>query len=95
MKIPNQLNIGGQKYDVIITDRFKKDGQSSIGSCQPIHNKVWIEKDIPKTQQESTFLHEIIEVINSNNDLGMTHQQISTLETQLYQVLKENQLLKK
>ena len=94
MKIPNQLTVGGQKYDVIITDRFKKDGNPSIGSCQPAHNKIWIEKDIPKTQKETTLLHEIIEIVNTNNDLQLNHQQISTLETQLYQILKENKLLK-
>jgi hypothetical protein len=39
----------------------------------------------------ATLLHEVIEVINEENELKLEHRAIQTLATQLFQVLKDNQ----
>ena len=38
----------------------------------------------------ATLLHEVVEVINEENELKMKHRVIQTLATQLFQVLKDN-----
>jgi hypothetical protein len=87
------LNIGGHTYKVIVKNRIK-DGIDNAGTVVVSENTIWINEDQCKTQQESTLLHEIIEAINITYDLRLKHSQITTLEVTLYQVLKDNNLLK-
>ena len=94
MKIPKHLKIGGHIYRVYYFDRGKKDANERLGSTKPYQNKIWITTDVPQSHQESTLLHEILEIINSLNDLELTENKICVLETNLYQILSENKLLK-
>jgi hypothetical protein len=93
MKIPKKLKIGGHIYTVKHRDRFREDGVEKTGSCLSVHTTLWIDNNPSKSQQESTLIHEILEALNNENELNLTHQQISTLECGLYQVLKDNRLL--
>lgn len=94
MTIPKKLKIGGLIYDVILKDRNKECGVSHYGTTDPSLMKIWIHSGISKQQQESTLIYEILEAINHNWELRLEHQQISQLETSLYQVLKDNNLWK-
>ena len=94
MKIPKVVKIGGHSYQVIVRDRDRKDGQTALGSHNARITTIWIDNQLSKSQQESTFLHEIIEAINYANLLGLNESQISSFEHNLYQVLKDNNLLK-
>ncbi len=87
------LNIGGHTYKVIVKNR-SKDGTDNAGTVIVAENTIWINGDQCETQRESTLLHEIIEAINITYNLGLKHNQITTLEVTLYQVLKDNNLLK-
>ena len=93
MIIPKTLKIGGHIYEVILRDREKNDGCHDAGTCDNGFCKIWINESWAKSQQESTLLHEIIEAINFNYKLDLTETQIHGLETSLYQVLKDNNLL--
>ena len=93
MKIPQKLKIAGQIYEIIERDRNEKDGTDNLGTSRPYRNKIWIDSSQPQSQKESTFLHEIIEIINSLYRLELKESGICTLETALYQVLKDNKLL--
>jgi hypothetical protein len=88
-----QLNIGGHTYKVIVKNRGK-DGTDCLGASCVADNTIWIDSRQCKTQQESTLLHEIIEVIDSAYDLKLKHEAIQTLEVALYQALRDNSLLK-
>lgn len=92
MEIPKKLKIGGRIYEVIL--KSEKDGNTNQGSVSNWFLKIWIEESQPKDGQEETLLHEIIEVIKANNNLEMSHQTIATLSNNLFQVLKDNNLLK-
>ena len=94
MKIPKVVKIGGHSYQVIVRDRDRKDGQTAFGSHNARITTIWIDNQLSKSQQESTFLHEIIEAINYANLLGLNESQISSFEHNLYQVLRDNNLLK-
>ena len=89
IKIIKKLKIAGYEFEVILKDRTK-DGSERSGSMLFSRQIIWIDSNQNKEQQESSLLHEIIEVINMANDLNLNHQQICVLEVGLYQVLKDN-----
>jgi len=93
MKIPRQIKIGGHIYEVRV-EAGRDIGSPNCGTCQPAQNKIYIDITQPLTQQESTLLHEVIEAINWQQKIGLEENQICQLETGLYQVLKDNKLLK-
>lgn len=94
MKIPQKIKIGGHIYGIIKRDREKEDGKSSCGTHDGKYNKIWINIAWSQSQQESTLIHEIIEAINWLQALGLEDRQVQGLEAGLYQVLKDNRLIK-
>ena len=95
MKIPKKLNILGHTYTIEFRDRDKNDGASNPASCNIMEGKIWIDTRQSQDSKEAGLLHEIIEVINYLQALKLEHNKISLLETGLYQVFKDNDLLKK
>jgi len=93
MKIPKTLKIGGINYQVIVENPHMH-GCNGVGSNNDGTAIITISNTINHQVQESTLLHEMIEAINGTNDLQLSHQTISTLETSLYQVLMDNRLLR-
>lgn len=89
MNIPDSIKIGGCTYKVEFVENLSRDRNASGQSCM---NAQWIKIDnsICQEQKESTFIHEIIEQIDAMNELKLDHQQICTLETAIYQVIKDN-----
>ena len=94
MKIPNKIKILGYDYEVIFRNRGNDDGSDNAGTHSSRSQKIWIDSDQSQQQQESTFLHEILEALNYALQLEITHKGICSLEAGLYQVLKDNNLLK-
>jgi len=83
------IKIGGCKYSVNFVDDLARDADAQGRSCG---NALWIEVDsnLPKQNQESTIIHEILEQINYRYNIGLEHHQICLLETSIYQVIKDN-----
>ncbi len=94
MKIPKQIKIGGHIFKVIIEDRDNVGADGKLGSCKASINKIWLDIKQPQTQMESTLLHEIIEALNWQMNIGISEEKICQLEAGLYQTLKDNDLLK-
>lgn len=88
MQVPKTLKIGGHEVKVI----YQEWAANNFGVSDTVPSKIYINSSACESQQASTVLHEIIENINSNCDLQLNHTQVSTLETVLYQVLKDNKL---
>ena len=89
---PKQLKIGSHKFAIKYKNLTKEEADNNSGYACVVENKIVINDSLPLTQQESTLLHEIIEVINFQYQLKLDHNIIMTLETALYQVLKDNKL---
>lgn len=88
MNIPKTLKIGGHIYKVEITD--KGLNEEDYGELDMETNTIRINSKIPKTNQESTLLHEILHALNTTLD----HELLDSLSEQMYQVLKDNKLIK-
>jgi len=95
MKIPKTCKIGGYNYEVkFVENRTKDNGDSHPASVSSQWQKIFIDSNQHKEGQESSFIHEILEAIDYHYQIGLPHDKISVLETALYGVLSENNLLK-
>jgi len=86
--MPDDIKIGGVRYKIIPADSKVIDASGKIifGSAV-IHLDETLQHDMAL----ATLLHEVIEVINEENELKLKHRVIQTLATQLFQVLKDNE----
>ena len=95
MKIPKTLKILGHQVNIVgINDLEKRNGLAATGACYFTENRIWVDSSRPTQQQEATLIHEIIEYLNAAMELDLKHNVICSLESGLYQVLKDNNLLK-
>ena len=97
MKIPKKVKIGAHTYAIEFRDDLDDE---NMGVCRPAKLKIFIDGSLPQSQQEETFIHECLHAIV--NLLGLyTHSQydeeervVQSVAHSLYQVLKENNLLR-
>ena len=95
MIIPDTVKILGYTYQVKkVNDRLKNNGVNTAGSCSCVNQTIWIDTASTQDQQESTFIHEILEALDYHLNLGLGDAKICPLESGLYQVLKDNFLTK-
>lgn len=94
MKIPDTIKILGYTYKIEkVKDRTFTHGTNNVGSCSCVHQKIWIDTNASKEQQESTLIHEVLEAINYHLRLKLGDEVICPLESAIYQVLKDNQII--
>ena len=89
MKIPKKLKIGGHVYKI----EYGKDGNLGDVLCGKTHTTkgiIALNKSLIQSEMEATLFHEIFHVINNQ----FTEVTVESLSQQLYQVLKDNKLLK-
>jgi len=95
MKIPDKIKVSGKTYTIEIrNNRATKDGIDMGASASLWSQKIFIDDDQHIENQEEGLLHEIIEIISRESDFKLEHSTISVLSNILYQVLKDNKLLK-
>ena len=82
------MNILGYEYRVVSYETA--DDSGSYGRFHSKTQKLQIANDLCVEQKISTVLHEILEAVNYHLEIQLTHQNIMSLETALYQVMKEN-----
>ena len=94
MLIIDKLKLGGLTFKVIPIDPGLYGNDAEWSACSLMELKIWVNESCTKEQQVTGILHEVIELVNDMNDLGLTHIQISVLENFLYQAYKDNFLEK-
>lgn len=90
MKIPKSLKIGGHKWRVIQVDAEVLGGDDCYGDQNHATNTIRLRKDMDDGQKIATFIHEIIHCIN----LEMEEVEVDYMAQAIYQILKENKLIK-
>ena len=91
MKIPDKLKILAHTYSVDI-DVELLISTPCMGSCCPNLLKIKIADGIPESNQADTLVHEILEALNYQLELGMEHNVISSLSASLLAVIRDNDL---
>ena len=85
--IPEIIKIGGIRW------KIQKMCPSSSDACARVdfeHAIIYLDDDLNSDVELAALLHEVFEIINRTNELDLPHHCIQTLETQTFQVLKDN-----
>jgi hypothetical protein len=83
--------IQGIPYQINYIDPNTR-ADENMGRCDIKLGLINIQNNMPPKIKFSTLIHEIIEAINDMNELGMKHNLISTLSSNIAQVLIDNNL---
>lgn len=101
MKIPNKLKVGGHTYDVKITDYDDEEkGKYNWGRTDLAKKKICIDKTIARSAQEETFFHEMLHCITHDTKINYNIEEdkeedfVRRMASSLYQVLKDNKIIK-
>jgi hypothetical protein len=88
VRIPDTIRIGAQDYSVSVSDVPGSHG--NFGECN--HSKLTIEIDSssPPPRQQQTFIHEIVEALDFELNIGLKHHQVELLEGGLYGLIRDN-----
>jgi hypothetical protein len=92
MKIPKTIKILGHLYRIEYVKDLSRD-RNLRGEV--LYGKLLINlsPDIPTQLQEEALLHEVIHAISNEVALDLSENQVTSLSSVLYQVLKDNCLL--
>lgn len=100
MNIPNSIKILGYTYKIVIAKNFREAiepyiadedrDQEFFGYFATECLTIFINGNVPKTVQESTLIHEVIEILTSNLEMTIDHDEICRLEMGLHQVIVDN-----
>lgn len=94
MEIPKQLKIGVHLVEIKVLPKVFIP-EEECGSFDFDTNTIIIDENLPLDRQWETLLHEIFHAINSTYGSDLTeHAIIDFWAVALYQILKENNLLK-
>lgn len=101
MKIPKKLKIIGFEWQVKESQAIADEG-NCFGSTHTQNQIIYLEPKSPLQKKEQVLLHEILHAIWWQQGLGIRFKDkkeieeevVTTLSQGLYQVLKDNNLLK-
>lgn len=93
MKIPKKLKIGGHTFTVKEVSEVAIEAINTaddMGSCDLQELVIYLSADQSQSRKEAVLIHEILHALNPQ----MKHVFLTGLAEQLYQVLKDNRLLR-
>jgi hypothetical protein len=95
LRLPKKINILGRNYTIEYFD-FNGSIQTNTmcGTSGYSGQKIQIDSKSHRESQESVLLHEIIHQVSHSMKLDLSEETVCQLEAGLYQVLKDNDLLK-
>jgi predicted SprT family Zn-dependent metalloprotease len=101
MIIPNKVKVGGLEFEVLEDVNVNNEGQV-FGSTHFRKQKIFIEPDEKQQKKEQTFFHEVLHAVWWQAGLHSRYKEQKNLEEEIvealangmYQVLKDNDLLK-
>jgi len=100
MKIPAQIKIGGHIYQVVypyvFKERFDRAGSTDGDACRILISNKCDGLEMPQSRIEEIFIHEVLHAVDSIYNGGkLEEEDVKRLAEGLYQVLSDNNLLKK
>jgi hypothetical protein len=89
MKITPVVKVGGVIYDVILVDHMRLEDECT-GKLRTGRAIINLDRGLQQDLLKATEIHEIFEIIDIENQLGIKHRQLQCLATQWYQVIHDN-----
>lgn len=90
MKIPPSLKVGGHQIKVELVDPTDPELDGACGMFIRTNNRILIDKTLSRSQLEQSLIHEIFHALNWE----LKEEFIESFSQQIYQVFKDNNLLK-
>lgn len=92
MNIPKKVKVGGVTYSVKLAEDWigNRGYDGEFCMSEPRGNVIYIDSSLTQEGKEITLIHEALHAMNST----MSHEFLDSLSQQLYQFLKDNNLLK-
>jgi hypothetical protein len=87
MEMPKTVRILSTDFELVHTDDDSIHGECELAFEGQV---IRLHVDNNNDRQVSTFIHETIEAINLLMELGLEHNQITSLELGLFSLVKEN-----
>ena len=95
MKIPNKLKVGGHEYKVQITKTYDEaKGYNNWGRTNHAKLKIYIDSEINQSKKEETFIHELLHTVDHHIGSILKEDQVNRISNSLYQVIKDNKLIR-
>jgi len=88
MKIPRTVKIGA--HTILVDEVEFGDDSNLCGDNAYVEGRIRLNKALPQTQKEASFIHEAMHTMNTTLD----HSLLDSLAEQMYQFLHDNDLLK-
>jgi len=88
----NELRICGMNCKIEKVKNYARD-YTFLGTFCGNDSIIKLDNDLKLEVEQKTLLHEIIESINYQFELDLEHNKISTLETALFGIIKDNKWL--
>lgn len=92
MEIPKELKIGGITYQIILSNKWYEDNGADGETFYDNENgnAIYIRESLTQEAKEVTLIHESLHAMNST----INHEFLDSLSEQIYQLLKDNKLLR-
>lgn len=90
MEIPKILKVGGHSIKVLLVPKDEASEKDYCGETSYQEDIIRIDSSLSQGWKESSLIHEILHNLNTTMD----HEFLDSLAEQLYQVLKDNNLLR-
>lgn len=66
--------------------------ESKFGVCNTARGEILISTRFKEDQQQSSLLHELIELVSTSTGLNLSENIVKTLESGLYHIIHDNRL---
>lgn len=86
------VKILGHEYEVSF-DKKDTEGRGEFGNCWVSKLKISIDPESPKSWQNETIIHEIVEALNAQLELKLKHPQINRAASIIHQIAQDNPTL--
>lgn len=88
---PKHFRITKKKtYEVLYTDGFMDRAQ--LAECRCHSQQILLMRSRKKREKELDLVHELIEAINYEHQVGLNHPQIERLEVALHEFFRLNKI---
>ncbi len=94
MKIPNKIKVSGVWYRIKFVNGENELEYKNIGRTNFMKGLITMHMGYTDDENYRTFLHEVLHVVSWDYGLKLEEDSVDRLSVGLYQVLKENKLLK-
>jgi len=88
----NELRICGMNCKIEKVKNYARD-YTFLGTFCGNDSIIKLDNDLKLEVEQKTLLHEIIECINYQFELDLEHNKISTIESALFWILRDNKWL--